>query len=148
MARHVSNNPTEPNPELRRPQVTLKTTLTVCFGVCVVVAAVSALWHALVAVGLTGAAQLIAVSLDHAVRALERRRVNAGAVMLRTLHCVKNSVNRNKTECDRPLSARGRVCAARHLRTGKGSVAAGGGERPAVGRQHGRTETGENDPLE
>jgi predicted PurR-regulated permease PerM len=71
----VSHAAPEPNPELRRPQVTLKTTLTVCFGVCIVAAAVAALWHALVAVALTGAALLIAVSLDHAVRALERRRV-------------------------------------------------------------------------
>lgn len=65
----------EPNPEIRPSQVTLKTVFTICFGVLVVVGLVLALAHSLVAVALTGAALMIAVALDHAVRLLERRRV-------------------------------------------------------------------------
>jgi predicted PurR-regulated permease PerM len=65
----------EPNPEVRPSQVTLKTVFTVAFGVLVVAAVVMALVHAILAVALTGAALLIAVSLDHLVRMLERRRV-------------------------------------------------------------------------
>jgi predicted PurR-regulated permease PerM len=56
--------------------VTLKTVFTVCFGVVLAGAAVLALYAGMIAVGLTGAALLISVALDHVVRALERRRVN------------------------------------------------------------------------
>ena len=69
----------EPNPEVRRSQVTLKTVFTVCFGVLVVAAVVGALAHALLAVALAGAALMIAVSLDHLVVMLERRGVSRGA---------------------------------------------------------------------
>jgi predicted PurR-regulated permease PerM len=71
----VNHASPESSPEVQPPQVTLKTVFTVCLGVLLVAAAVLALWHSLVAVGLTGAALLIAVSLDHAVGMLERRRV-------------------------------------------------------------------------
>jgi len=65
----------EPNPEIKPSQVTLKTVLTVSFGVLLVAGIVLAIAHALVALALTGAALLLAVSLDHAVRILERHRV-------------------------------------------------------------------------
>jgi predicted PurR-regulated permease PerM len=55
--------------------VTLKTVFTVCFGVLVVAALVSGLAHALVSVALTGAALMIAVSLDHVVVRLEHRGI-------------------------------------------------------------------------
>jgi predicted PurR-regulated permease PerM len=71
-----SQDPNPPNPEVQPSQVTLKTVFTVSFGVLIVAGVVLALAHALVALALTGAALLIAVSLDHAVRALERRRVH------------------------------------------------------------------------
>jgi predicted PurR-regulated permease PerM len=48
---------------------------TVCFGILVVAAVVAALANALVAVTLTGAAVLISVALDHAVRRLMARGV-------------------------------------------------------------------------
>ena len=69
-----SNLP-EPNPEVRRSQVTLKTVFTISFGVLAVAAVVGALAHALVAIALTGAALMIAVALDHLVVALEHRGV-------------------------------------------------------------------------
>jgi predicted PurR-regulated permease PerM len=56
--------------------VTLKTVFTVAFGVTIVVAVIAALWHAMLAVTLTGAALLIAVALEHPVRMLERRGLN------------------------------------------------------------------------
>jgi predicted PurR-regulated permease PerM len=59
--------------EIRPSQVTLKTVFTVAFGVLLVAAVVGALWHAMVAVTLTGAALLISVALDHPVRMLEHR---------------------------------------------------------------------------
>jgi len=65
-----------PSPELRPSQVTLKTVLTISFGVLAVVALVYALVHALVAVTLIGTSVMIAVALDHAVKLLERRRMN------------------------------------------------------------------------
>jgi putative heme transporter len=65
-----------PSPELRPSQVTLKTVLTISFGVLAVVALVYAVSHALVSVTLIGTSVMIAVALDHAVKMLERRRVN------------------------------------------------------------------------
>ena len=64
-----------PSPEIRPSQVTLKTAFTISFGVLIVVAAVAAVIHAMVAIALVGAALMIAIALDHLVRALERRRV-------------------------------------------------------------------------
>jgi putative heme transporter len=66
----------EPSPEVEPSQVTLKTVFTVCFGVLIVAALLAAVMRALVAVALTGAAMMLAVALDHAVRMLERRRVS------------------------------------------------------------------------
>jgi putative heme transporter len=65
-----------PSPELRPSQVTLKTVLTVSFGVLAVVALVYAVVHAVLAVALIAASIMIAVALDHAVQLLERRRMN------------------------------------------------------------------------
>ena len=65
----------EPNPEVRRSQVTLKTVFTICAGVLMVATIVAAIAHALLAVALSGAALMIAVSLDHVVVMLERRGV-------------------------------------------------------------------------
>jgi len=65
-----------PSPELRPSQVTLKTVLTVSFGVLAVVTLVEAVTHALVSLALMGASVMIAVALDHAVVMLERRRMN------------------------------------------------------------------------
>jgi predicted PurR-regulated permease PerM len=65
----------EPSPEVEPSQVTLKTVFTVCFGVVVVAGVLAAAMHSLVAVALTGAALMIAVALDHAVRMLQRRSV-------------------------------------------------------------------------
>ena len=62
--------------EVRPSQVTLKTVFTVAFGVVIVLAIIAALWNAILAVALTGAALLIAIALDHPVRLLERRRIN------------------------------------------------------------------------
>ena len=67
---------TIPSPEIRPPQVTFKTVFTVSFGVLIVVTTVAALANALVAVALTGAALMIAIALEHAVRILERRGLN------------------------------------------------------------------------
>ena len=61
--------------EVRPSQVTLKTVFTVAFGVVIVLAIIAALWNAILAVALTGAALLIAIALDHPVRLLERRRI-------------------------------------------------------------------------
>jgi predicted PurR-regulated permease PerM len=55
--------------------VTLKTAFTISFGVLIVVAAVAAVIHAVVAIALVGAALMIAIALDHLVRLLERRGV-------------------------------------------------------------------------
>jgi predicted PurR-regulated permease PerM len=56
--------------------VTLKTVLTVSFGVLAVVTLVEAVTHAVVSLALIGASVMIAVALDHAVVMLERRRMN------------------------------------------------------------------------
>jgi predicted PurR-regulated permease PerM len=63
----------EPSPEIRPSQVSFKTVFTVCAGVLLAGAIVSALANALVAVALTGVALMLAVSLDHVVRLLVRR---------------------------------------------------------------------------
>ena len=62
-----------PSPELRPSQVTLKTVLTISCGVLLVAATVAALARARVAVALAGAALMIAITLEHAVRILQRR---------------------------------------------------------------------------
>ena len=54
-------------------RVTLKTVFTVCFGVLLVVGLVMAIIHSLVAITLTYAALLLAVTLDHGVKMLVRR---------------------------------------------------------------------------
>jgi predicted PurR-regulated permease PerM len=64
------------SPELRPSQVTLKTVLTVSFGVLLVVALVYAVAHAILSVTLIGAAVMIAVALDHAVVMLQNRGVS------------------------------------------------------------------------
>jgi predicted PurR-regulated permease PerM len=69
----VTNDSSETNPELRPSGVTLKTVFTVCFGVLIVVALVMAIIHSLVAITLTYAALLLAVTLDHGVQMLVRR---------------------------------------------------------------------------
>jgi predicted PurR-regulated permease PerM len=56
--------------------VTLKTVLTVSFGVLLVTALVYGVAHALVSVTLIGAAVMIAVALDHAVVMLQNRGVS------------------------------------------------------------------------
>ena len=66
---------TEPNPEIRRSQVTLKTIFTVCAGVLLVATVVLAVSHALVAVTLTITALLLAIALHHVVVMLTKRRV-------------------------------------------------------------------------
>ena len=66
----------EPSPEFRPSQVTLKTVLTVCFGVLLVAAIVDGVVRAIVSLTLIGAAVMIAVALDHAVVMLQRRGVN------------------------------------------------------------------------
>ena len=66
--------PLPTSPEIRPPQVTFKTVFTVSFGVLVVVAGAAALAHATVAMALAGTAAMIAISLEHAVRLLQRRR--------------------------------------------------------------------------
>jgi len=68
----------QPSPEVRPSQVTFKTVFTISFCVLLVVALVLAVSKALVAVALTGAALLIAVSLEHVVRMLERRGLPRG----------------------------------------------------------------------
>jgi putative heme transporter len=61
------------SPELQPSQVTLKTVFTVALGVLLVAAVVAMLARSLVAVGLAGAALLIAITLEHPVRMLQRR---------------------------------------------------------------------------
>jgi len=61
--------------EVRPSQVTLKTVFTVAFGVLIVIAIVTAVMNAMLAVALTGAALLLAVALDHPVRLLQRRGI-------------------------------------------------------------------------
>jgi predicted PurR-regulated permease PerM len=63
----------EPSPEIHRSQVTFKTVFTVCGGVLIVAGAVLATLNSLVAIGLTVAAVLLAVALDHLVTMLTRR---------------------------------------------------------------------------
>jgi predicted PurR-regulated permease PerM len=74
------------SPEIRPPQITFKTVFTVSAAVLIVAGLTLAVAHALVAVALTGAALMIAVSLEHVVRFLERRGLKRpgaiGAVML------------------------------------------------------------------
>jgi putative heme transporter len=67
---------TEPSPEFRPSQVTLKTVLTVSFGVLLVAAIVEGAARAIVSLTLIGTAVMIAVALDHAVVVLQRRGVN------------------------------------------------------------------------
>jgi len=67
----VSDTPR--SPEIRPSQVTFKTVFTVSFAVLFVAGLVWAMTQALVAVALIGTALLIAVSLEHVVRFLERR---------------------------------------------------------------------------
>jgi predicted PurR-regulated permease PerM len=67
---------TEPSPEFRPSQVTLKTVVTVCFGVLLVAAIVDGVAHAIVSLTLIGTAVMLAVALDHAVVMLQRRGVN------------------------------------------------------------------------
>lgn len=67
--------PTERSPEINRSQVSFKTVFTVSFTVMFVAGLVYAVANALVAIALSGAALLIAVSLDHLVQALQRRGV-------------------------------------------------------------------------
>jgi predicted PurR-regulated permease PerM len=59
----------------QRSQVTVKTTLTVCFAVLGVVALVALVMKTLLAVTLTGIAALLALALEHGVSRLERRGV-------------------------------------------------------------------------
>ncbi len=61
------------SPEIRPSQVTFKTVFTVSFAVLFVAGVVWAMTQALVAVTLIGTSLLIAVSLEHVVRFLERR---------------------------------------------------------------------------
>jgi predicted PurR-regulated permease PerM len=63
----------EPSPEIRPSQVSFKTVFTVCFAALLVVGLIAAVTEAVVALSLTGAALLIAVSLEHVVRTLMRR---------------------------------------------------------------------------
>src|SRR5438477_10999551 len=65
----------ELSPEIERSQVSFKTVFTVGTGVLFLAGLVYAIANAILAVALTGAALLIAVSLDHVVRLLERRGV-------------------------------------------------------------------------
>ena len=58
---------------MRPSRVTLKTVFTVCFGVLIVIALVMAVIHSLVAIALTYAALLLAVTLDHGVKMLVQR---------------------------------------------------------------------------
>jgi predicted PurR-regulated permease PerM len=70
---HVTNDLPESSPEVRPSRVTLKTVFTVCFGILMVIALVMAITHSLVAITLTYAALLLAVTLDHGVKMLVRR---------------------------------------------------------------------------
>jgi predicted PurR-regulated permease PerM len=58
---------------VQRSQVTLKTTLTVCFAVLGVVALVALVMKTLLALTLTGIAALLALALEHGVQLLVRR---------------------------------------------------------------------------
>jgi putative heme transporter len=66
---------TQPNPEFRPSQVTLKTVLVVCFGVIMSAALVDAVAHALLSITLVGLAIMIAIALDHGVDWLAAHRV-------------------------------------------------------------------------
>jgi predicted PurR-regulated permease PerM len=61
------------NPEVQPSRVTLKTVFTISFGVLIVAGLVMAIIHSLVAIALTYAAVLLAVTLDHGVQMLIRR---------------------------------------------------------------------------
>jgi predicted PurR-regulated permease PerM len=63
----------ESHPEVQPSRVTLKTVFTISFGVLIVLGLVMAIIHSLVAITLTYAAVLAAVTLDHGVRMLIRR---------------------------------------------------------------------------
>lgn len=65
----------ESNPEVQPSRVTLKTVFTISFGVLIVLGLVMAIIHSLVAIALTYAAVLLAVTLDHGVKMLVRRRL-------------------------------------------------------------------------
>jgi predicted PurR-regulated permease PerM len=69
------------SPEVQPSQVSFKTVFTVSFAVLIVAGLIYALSQALVAVALTGAALLIAVSLEHLVRLLQRRGLGRGAAL-------------------------------------------------------------------
>ncbi len=60
---------------VQRSQVTVKTTLTVCFAVLGVVALVALVMKTLLALTLTGIAALLALALEHGVSWLVRRRL-------------------------------------------------------------------------
>jgi len=70
------------SPEVRPSQVSFKTVFTVSFAVLVVVAFIYAITQALVAVALTGTALLIAVSLEHLVRMIQRRGVKRSVAVV------------------------------------------------------------------
>jgi predicted PurR-regulated permease PerM len=70
---NMTNDLPESSPEVRPSRVTLKTVFTVCFGVLIVIALVMAIMHSLVAITLSYAALLLAVTLDHGVKMLVRR---------------------------------------------------------------------------
>lgn len=71
----------ERSPEISRSQVSFKTVFTVCFGGLIVAGVVYGLANSLVAIALTGAALLIAVSLDHVVGMLQRRGLSRPAAI-------------------------------------------------------------------
>ncbi len=71
----------EPSPEIQPSQVSFKTVFTICSGVLLVVGIVSALANALVAVALTGVALMLAVSLEHVVRSLQKRGLGRNAAI-------------------------------------------------------------------
>jgi len=60
----------ESDSEVQPSRVTLKTVFTICFGVLIVIGPVMAIIHSLVAITLTYAALLLAVTLDHGVKML------------------------------------------------------------------------------
>jgi len=66
------------SPEIRPPQVTFKTVFTISFGVLLVFAVVAILARATVALALVASALVVAISLEHAVRMLQRRGLNRG----------------------------------------------------------------------
>ncbi|HEX2678442.1 MAG TPA: AI-2E family transporter [Polyangiales bacterium] len=68
----------EIGPQPRRPQLQLKTVVSVCLIVLLVAAIVAMLLRALLVLALTALSMLIAVALDHPARALQRRRVPRG----------------------------------------------------------------------